>query len=295
MITIGLQSPGDMGHVVGQVLIQHGARVITCLDGRSDRTRGLAQQAGIEAVASYGELVREASLVLSILVPSEAENAAGLVADALKEAGADLVYVDCNAIAPTTAQRIGHRIVEAGGVFVDAGIIGGPPRRPGTRFYCSGPVTSAFEKLTDFGLDVRCVGSEIGQASGFKMCYAAQTKGIAALQTELLTAARALGLYDALIEELELSQSGRLKEMANGLPGMPVKARRWVGEMEEIAKTFGDLGLTPKMYEGAAEMYRLVSETALADETPETRDQSRTLGQVIEILAGQLGKNRNEI
>lgn len=290
VLTIGLLSPGDMGHVVGQVLIANGARVITCLDGRSERTRGLAQTAGIEDVPTYDDLVREASLVICILVPAAAEGVASQVAQALSDTGEKIVYADCNAIAPATSVRIGNVITEAGSVFVDAGIIGGPPRKPGgTRFYCSGPDTSVFEQLNDFGLDVRAVGNEVGQASGFKMCYAAQTKGITALQTELLIAAQAMGLYDGLIEELKLSQADKLAGMERGVPGMPTKAKRWVGEMEEIAKTFGDLGLTPKMYEGAADMYRLVSQTPLADETPETRDTSRTLDQVIALFAEELG------
>ena len=285
-MTIGLLSPGDMGHVVGQVAIAHGARVITCLDGRSERTRKLAEIAGIENVPKYGDLVREASLLVCILVPAAAEDVAARIADALRDTDEQIAYADCNAIAPATAARIGEVIEKAGSVFIDAGIIGGPPRKPGgTRFYCSGPDASAFEKLNDYGLDVRKVGDKIGQASGLKMCYAAQTKGTTALQTELLIAARAMGLYEGLIAELQLSQADRLAGMERGLPGMPTKAKRWVGEMEEIAKTFGDLGLTPKIYEGAAAMYRLVSATPLAEETPETRDVDRTLAQTIEILA----------
>jgi len=131
----------------------------------------------------------------------------------------------------------------------------------------------------------RVAGREIGQASGLKMCYAAQTKGFAALATELLVAARRMGLYDALIKELELSQAARYASLAHSLPGMPVKARRWVGEMEEIAKTFAHLSLTPQIYQGAADMYRLVSATPLAAETPENMDRGRTLAQVIDILA----------
>jgi 3-hydroxyisobutyrate dehydrogenase-like beta-hydroxyacid dehydrogenase len=285
-VTIGLLSPGDMGHAVGQMLIRHGAKVMTCLAGRSERTRGLAQKAGIVDVASYGELVRQTDMIISILVPSEAEATANRVAEAVE--GADLVYVDCNAIAPETAKRIGDVITGVGGKMIDAGIIGGPPQEPKTtRFYCSGEDVSMFMQLNDYGLDVRSVGAEIGQASGFKMCFAAGTKGVTALQTELLVAAKALGLYDALIDELGLGD--RLAGMERGIPGMPVKAKRWVGEMEEIAKTFADVGLTSKMFEGAADMYRLVSDTPLADETPETRDKSRTLAQVIEILDNQRG------
>ncbi|MFT5365592.1 MAG: 3-hydroxyisobutyrate dehydrogenase-like beta-hydroxyacid dehydrogenase [Candidatus Latescibacterota bacterium] len=285
-LTVGLLSPGDMGHAVGQMLIRHGAKVITCLEGRSERTRALAQKAGIGDVPSYGDLIRESDMIISILVPSEAEATAARVAQAVD--GADLVYVDCNAVAPATVKRIGEVITGAGGQMIDAGIIGGPPQEPRTtRFYCSGPDTSVFMQLNEYGLDVRSVGTEVGQASGFKMCYAAGTKGVTALQTELLVAAKALGLYDALIDELGMGN--RLVEMERGIPGMPVKAKRWIGEMEEIAKTFGDLGLTSKMYEGAADMYRLVSETPLADETPETRDKSRTLAQVVEILDNQRG------
>ena len=66
---------------------------------------------------------------------------------------------------------------------------------------------------------------------------------------------------------------------------MPSKARRWIGEMEEIAKTFEGLGLTPKIYEGAADVYRFVGETPLADETAETVDKKRTHSEMIEILA----------
>ena len=35
---VGIVSPGDMGHVVGQVLIANGLEVAACLDKRSQRT-----------------------------------------------------------------------------------------------------------------------------------------------------------------------------------------------------------------------------------------------------------------
>ena len=44
---IAVLMPGDMGHAVGRVLAQHGHDVLTCLDGRSERTRGLFEAAGI--------------------------------------------------------------------------------------------------------------------------------------------------------------------------------------------------------------------------------------------------------
>ena len=71
---------------------------------------------------------------------------------------------------------------------------------------------------------------------------------------------------------------------------MPRKAYRWVGEMEEIAATFSALGMTPKMLEGAADMYRFVETTPLGRETPETRDMSRDAYGVVCALASVLEK-----
>ncbi|MCE2399308.1 NAD(P)-dependent oxidoreductase [Candidatus Poribacteria bacterium] len=289
--TIGILSPGDMGHTVGDVLRQNGLRVISCLEGRSQRTRDLAQKVGIVDVQTYPEFVNEADLILSIMVPAQAMNAAELVAEILQQTETNLTYVDCNAIAPQTVRKLGEVITSAGGIFVDASIIGPPPRRPGaTRFYASGPNLDAFSELSHYGLDVRTLGDEIGLASAIKMCYASLTKGLTALCTELLTAAEALGVSDALTEEFKLSQAALYERMERGLPSMPPKARRWIGEMEEISDTFAHVGLTPNILAGAADMYRLVSETHLADLSPEARDQFPTLAELIAVLAEQIEK-----
>ena len=66
---------------------------------------------------------------------------------------------------------------------------------------------------------------------------------------------------------------------------MPPKAHRWVPEMLEIAKTFEYAGMTPRMLEGAADMYRFVADTPIGKETPENRDKSRTGIDVVRLLA----------
>lgn len=63
---VGLLSPGDMGHVVGRVLLEHGMPVLTCLEGGSPRTRQLVRTAGIQAVPTYEDLVRQTDIMLSI-------------------------------------------------------------------------------------------------------------------------------------------------------------------------------------------------------------------------------------
>ncbi len=293
--TIGILSPGDMGHAIAAVLQQHGLRVLTNLQGRSPRTVALAKQAGIIDVADDILLVREADIFLSILVPSQAVATAERIANAVLITGTSLFYVDCNAIAPATVLSIDRLITEAGATVVDAGIIGSPPkdRGVGPHLYVSGPKAQQLEILSGYGLDVRVVGSSIGQASGLKMCYASLTKGLIALGTQALTAGRLLGLTDALTHELQESQPMLLHLFERQLPQMPPKAYRWVGEMEEIAHTFAALGLPFQMLEGAAATYRLVEKIELGAETPEMRRRGQTLQDVISILATALEKASN--
>jgi 3-hydroxyisobutyrate dehydrogenase-like beta-hydroxyacid dehydrogenase len=292
--TIGIVSPGDMGHVVGQRLREQGLRVVTCLAERSRRTRSLAEQAGIEDLASYQALVAESDAILSILVPAEASSVASTVAEAMRSTGKTPLYVDCNAIAPQTVQRIAQIIEEAGGRFADGSIIGPPPRKAGnTRFYASGPHAEEFAQLNQHGLHVIPISSRVGDASALKMCYAALTKGLTALSTELLVAAQVLGVSEALEAEFRQSQSAMLAQMERSLPGMPPKARRWVGEMEEIAATFEAVDLTPRILLGAADIYRFVGDTTLADRNPEDPDQP-SLAEMVRTLAADLQKEIGE-
>jgi 3-hydroxyisobutyrate dehydrogenase-like beta-hydroxyacid dehydrogenase len=286
--TIGLLSPGDMGHSVGAVLRQHGLNVVTCLAERSERSRALAAEADISDVPTLEDLVETADIFLSILVPAYALETAERIAAALRATDASLLYVDCNAIAPRTVQAIGEVVTGAGGRIADIGIIGGPPRRPGTRFYASGPGAAEVAVLNDYGLDVRVLDGDIGQASGLKMCYGALTKGLQALGVELLVAARAMGLEDALRQEQEHSMATVRGWLEDATPTMPPKAYRWVGEMEEIATTFADVGLTPLILQGAADLYRFVAETPIGKETPENRDRSRGMDGVVAALADAL-------
>ncbi|MGI9491832.1 MAG: DUF1932 domain-containing protein [Geminicoccaceae bacterium] len=288
--TIAIMSPGDMGHVVGAFLRRHGLRVMTSLGGRSERTRALAEKADIEIVADDRTVVEQADLILSILVPAAAEPFAKHIASVIEACGQETVFVDCNAIAPETTKRIGAVIEATGSLFVDAGIIGPPPRESSraTRFYASGSDAHRFAVLNDHGLDVRVISGTIGDASAVKMCYAALTKGTTALMTGLSITAERLGVSAALRTEFEISQRPMLERMRGHVPGMVPKAHRWVGEMEEIAKTFASAGVTPKIFEGAAAVFEDVAKTPLASVTQEEwNDADKNYIDVVENLADQ--------
>jgi 3-hydroxyisobutyrate dehydrogenase-like beta-hydroxyacid dehydrogenase len=255
--TVGILSPGEMGSGVGEVLRKHGRRVLTCLAGRGPASHERAARAGFEQAPDLEALVRACDMLLSIVPPAVAGAVADQVAAAVRATHADLLYADCNAVAPGTARGIAHTMTDAGARFADAGIIGPPPTRPGNRIFASGPGARDFAALGSFGLDIRVLDGDVGQASGLKMCYAAMTKGLQALGAELLTAARLMGVEAQLRAEqnegADLAAVRRFVERA--LPSMPPKAYRWIGEMEEIARCFEDLGLPGRLMLGAADVY----------------------------------------
>ena len=287
--TVAILSPGDMGHAVGQLLREHELRVVTCLTGRSERTKALSERAGIIDVSDFEQMVAQSDVVLSITVSESAPGVASSVADAVRSTGTELLFAECNAIAPQVALEIEPVILNAGARFVDASIIGGPPRDGSSpRLYTSGPRASELEQLRDFGLDVRNIGPETGQASGIKMCYAAMTKGSSALYAQLLMAAELMGLSGHLKAEFQDGQGAVYQRMERGLPAIPAKSRRWVSEMEEIEATFSGLGMTPHLFRGVADMYRLIGGTPLGDEHPESRDKERSLEETITQLAAHV-------
>lgn len=276
--TICILMPGDMGHGVGLVLREHGYRTVTALDGRSERSRTLAKAGQVEDLGDLDSAIAAADLVLSILPPSFAIDQAKAVAEAMGNSGNKPVYVDCNAISPATTTAVGDIIQGAGGAFIDAGIIGlAPNKSDATRFYVSGPDTAPMRALDRKGFQVIDLGKEIGKASAMKMAYAGLTKGSWTLWTSVLLTAERNGLLNELVSEFEHSQSATLENMRRMVSALPADSERWIGEMEEIAKTFREADVTGDFHDGAAWMFRLLSETPYASETRQTMDRSRSL------------------
>ena len=268
---VGVVSPGDMGSAIAKRIKESGKNVYTALDGRSERTKALGREAGLTDLGSMDKLVSTCELVVSVLNPGEAMNVAKEVAASMKKTGRKIAFADLNAVSPQTTRDMDKVIRDAGGMYIDGGIIGSPPRgekdRP--RIYVSGPDAYLFEQIVHPNLQFRVMSERVGDASGVKMCYAAMTKGTTALAVELLVAARKLGVEQALEKELRDSQSDAFDRHMKQIPGMPPKAYRWVPEMQEIAKTFGELGMTRNIFLGAADIYEMVAATSLGKESPE--------------------------
>jgi L-threonate 2-dehydrogenase len=273
MAVIGVIAQGMMGAGVGRRLHESGAKVRTLLAGRSAKSAERARAAGMEPAADEHALLAGADFFLSILPPGEAEALASRLAPALTALDKKPVYVDCNAVSPQTAIRIGEIIAPTGADFVDAGIIGGPPRSGySPTIYASGPTASQTAVLRDWGIDWRVIDGPIGAASALKMSYAGITKGTTAIASAMLLGAARFGCGEALISELTESQPEILARFRESIPRMYDKAYRWVAEMQEISDFLEKNPPSRDIYAAIARLYEYLA--AAHDETPPAADNA---------------------
>ncbi|HUG07653.1 MAG TPA: DUF1932 domain-containing protein [Acidimicrobiia bacterium] len=210
-------------------------------------------------LGSLESVVTMAEALVSVCPPGSAID----VAEKVRALGFDGLYVDVNAVSPDTARRIGELFAR----FVDGGIVGPPPEpRPATRdrsapaadtrLYLSGEEASVVaEWFAGSAVDARVVGPEPGRASAVKMAYAAWTKGSSALLLSVAALAGSEEVTGELFDEWD-SSLPELRERLEQVSGrIGRKAWRFVAEMEEIARTYGDAGLPDGFHIAAADIY----------------------------------------
>jgi hypothetical protein len=255
-------------------------------------------------------LVSQADYVISIVPPKDALETANRIQSSFGARKNPLYYLDLNAVAPSTATSIAARFESLGDkiVFVDGGIIGGPPRpRDASNestdpkaWYRPSMVLSGPHKLAEAPnsgahladlLNTKHVSPNIGTASGLKCCFASLSKGFTALAIQSFSTAAKLGVLDELRAEIKNSNPETETRAARGLISMPPKSGRWVKEMEEIGKTFEEAGgWESNVFEQIAGVYKYVSEdSVLGEEQGESRVRGKTVEDVVAALIE--GKN----
>jgi 3-hydroxyisobutyrate dehydrogenase-like beta-hydroxyacid dehydrogenase len=275
MTTIGLLHPGEMGASVGASARANGSRVLWVSEGRGADTRQRAAGAGLEDAGTLRALVATSDVVLSVCPPHAAREVARQVAGH----GFRGLYVDGNAIAPSTAREIETIVRAAGATYVDGGIIGPPPDKPGTtRLYLSGAAAERVRAMFEAGpLEAIVLPGDLTAASAIKMAYAAWTKGSQALIMAVRALATAEGVDEPLLAEWHRSQPDLPKRSENAARGTARKAWRWVGEMDEIAATFAGARLPDGFHRGAGEVYRRMATYKDAAAAPSMEDVAKTL------------------
>jgi 3-hydroxyisobutyrate dehydrogenase-like beta-hydroxyacid dehydrogenase len=282
---VGIVSPGAMGSALGARLREGGARVVVALEGRSERTRRLASEAGLEDVGSLAALLGEAPILLSVVPPENALEAAGSLER--ESGGARPLVVELNAISPATTRRVATTLASGGVDTVDGSISGPPPRSPGTtRIYLSGPRASEVAALPFEGVERVVVSDVVGDASAVKMCTASVYKGRIAVLAQAFRTARAHGVVDHVLADLVAAGLVDADRTGTTLGIASAKAWRYVAEMEEIAETQAAAGLTPDLFRSMAAVYADLAERAIA-EMPEDVPDGLSLADVLARFGGE--------
>jgi 3-hydroxyisobutyrate dehydrogenase-like beta-hydroxyacid dehydrogenase len=272
---IGILHPGEMGISIAASVINSGHQVYWLSAHRSEKTRNRAEKHGLIETQSLTTMCKDCEVILSVCPPHAAED----VANSVMSEGFTGLYLDANAISPDRTRRIGQIVQDAGGAFIDGGIIGGPAWEPkSTWLYLSGEKAESIAFLFSNGpLETKVIGNEIGKASALKMCYAAYSKGTTALLSAILATAEASNVRGELYQQWDMDEDGFSEQVERRTRRVTAKAWRFEGEMREIAKTFEEAGLPRGFHESAAEIYHRTAGFKDASQVPELEEVLKAL------------------
>ena len=253
---------GDMGLSVGIYLLKSGFKVLTNIDGRSEKTIKNVKSTNIKNT-TQSDLVMKSDIILSIIPPDSSVQVAQQLSELSQLNSKPITYVECNAISPNTTQFIEKSFMTKAfknSKYIDGSIIGTAPNdtyKP--NLYISGKYANDIESLKSQAFKIINLGRNLEAASSIKMCYASLTKGTNALWISLLLLSNKLNIFNELIKELNYSQKESLIKMESQLPKLPAKSGRWIAEMQEIANTYKSQNLHSGSFDNSAYIYNLVS------------------------------------
>lgn len=265
--SVAIVAQGTMGAGIARRLHEHGVQVVTLLTGRGPDSVKRAKEAHMVGVSA--DALVDVDLLLSVVPPASALAFAEQTAFALKSARRKPVFVDCNAVSPATVRHI-HAVIAATGTgFVDAGIIGFPPKpgiEGGPRIYAAGEHAAKVKVLAEYGLDLRVLNGPIGAASALKMAYAGISKGHIAIVAAMVLAATRSGSAEALRDELAESEKHMFGTMSHRVPNSMSKYWRWEPEMQEIAEFAREDPAAEAIWTNIANLYGRLAQDLTGDQ-----------------------------
>lgn len=264
-VVIGLLYPGEMGVALAKLLCANGARVVTTLAGRGDRTARRCRDAGLAVLDSLSEVAREAEVVISVVPPAVAADVADAYCRAADGARPGALYVDANSIGPELARDLAARLCACGRGFVDAAVNGlaANAASSGTLFV-SGPRAAEVARLFCGVMRVQELGAEPGAASAMKMLLGGLSKGLCALFLELALLAQEQGMLPEMLEACGRIYPGVTAVAERMLPTYALHAGRRATEMAEVEQTVRAAGLEPCVTGAIRRLHEL-----LAAESPD--------------------------
>lgn len=244
---------GEVGQILADDLVAAGVGHLTAFDilfstKGSIPSKAIAERGGVHAAPNAPEAALGCDLILSAVTAASDLDAALSVVRGLS-AGA--IYVDLNSVSPRAKRQACAVIEAAGGRYVEAAVMSPfPPKRIGSPMLLGGPHAEEFRaRSLRFGFKGEVFSDEIGPASATKMCRSVLIKGLEALLTESMLAARLYGVEETVLDSLsDLLPVGDWQKLARYMISRSLEhGTRRAEEMREVAQTVRDAGVEPLM------------------------------------------------
>ena len=207
-----------------------------------------AAETGVQARENLEELVQGAEVIISCTTGSAALQVAEQASEFLRS---DHLYADVNTASPKTMEDACEAIKNSGALFVDVAMLGAVPaflhRVP---CLASGDGAELFKTLMQpLGMEITTVGNAAGQASAIKLFRSIFMKGFLALLLETLNASHRFQVDSIVLDSLArtMQKSDFLETVQLQLAKGVISAERMYHEMETVAQTLEDLGLSSTM------------------------------------------------
>ena len=265
---IGLVGYGEVGRILAEDLRARGIACVCAFDLKlgGDAAEPLREHAaahGVTLAASHAELAACADFIVSAVTASQAVPVAEACAPAIR---AGTWFLDFNSASPGAKRRAAQLVDAAGGRYVEGAVMTSiPPYRIRVPLLLGGPHAAALAPLAGaLGFDAKVASPKLGVASATKMCRSVMIKGLEAMVIESFTAARALGVEDAVLASLAETFPGIDWEKQGSYFFQRViqHGRRRAEEVREVAQTVRETGLEPWSAAGTAERQAWMADLA---------------------------------
>ena len=254
MITVGVVGFGEVGGIFARDLLATGRISGVVAFDTAEPARARAEAAGLTVAGSAAEVASRSQLVFVSVTAGSALAAATSLAGGLH--GAPLV-VDVNSVSPSTKQAAARAVEAAGGRYVEAAVMTSvPPKGIASPMLLGGPHREALIELgAPLGMALTAYSAEIGVASSVKMCRSVMVKGLEALTTECMLAARHYGVEDAVLASMgDTLPHGDWPGLARYVISRAlIHGKRRAEEMREVARTVEEAGIEPLLSRSIAE------------------------------------------
>jgi 3-hydroxyisobutyrate dehydrogenase-like beta-hydroxyacid dehydrogenase len=243
---------GEVGQIFARDLRAAGVSRLTAFDIAFENPDSLqlkaARKQEIIVCSSAGEAAAHADLVISSVTAGSALAAARSVAGHLRHAP---FFLDVNSVSPSTKQAASTVVEQAGGRYVEAAVMTSvPPHGIRSPILLGGPHAETFiDHAAPWDMRLTAFSPEVGKASSVKMCRSVMIKGLEALTTECMLAARHYGVQDQVLNSLADTLP---HEDWRSLAGYMISrallhGRRRAEEMREVATTVQEAGIEPML------------------------------------------------